>query len=108
MLSKEDVSLIEYLCKPEMHYYKYINKFEDCNISNIASYKENSNDIVDWLKQYNLYITEDEIKKEIMRLQLLDLPVDYVSDSTKKSYFYDDCVYDDLLGLNNNNMQEHL
>jgi len=31
-----------------------------------------------------------------------------VSDSTKKSYFYDDCVYDDLLGLNNNNMQEHL
>mgnify|MGYP003969968545 FL=1 len=108
VLSKEDVSLIEYLCKPEMHYYKYINKFEDCSTSNIVSYKENSNDIVDWLKQYNLYITEDEIKKEIMRLQLLDLPVDYVSDSTKKSYFYDDCVYDSLLGLNNNNIQEHL
>ena len=97
LLPKQDVRLIEYLCKPEMDYYKYISEFEDCNASDISSYKENSNDIIEWLKQYDLHITEDDIKKEIMRLQLLNLPVDCISDSIKKSYFYDDSVYHKLV-----------
>ena len=96
ILPKQDMLFIDWMCKPEMKYCGYESDFTGGQLGEIVSYRENNDDIVKWLRSYNLSVTESEIQKEVTRRHLLTMPEEYVSKLMMGFYFYNDHVYHKL------------
>lgn len=91
------IGFIEYLCYPELRYLGYDVTSGDIGLQELSSFSENEDKIVDWLKPYNLTINDEELKKEVVRRQLLDAP-DLCENTLKSHYFIDPLVFDVLSG----------
>jgi len=72
VLSLQEIGLIEMLCKREMKYLDYKTTDNSFGLKDLSSFDENEEDYVPWLKKYNYTLNEEEIKREIFRLFLLE------------------------------------
>ena len=106
-LSAQEIMLIEYLCQEEMSYCGYLPTQNDsASVRMLASFTENNQEIVPWLRPYNLIMNESEVSLELIRKSLLDLP-DTASKEMREYYFINNKVYQSLLQMRTNKKTKH-
>ena len=71
-LSKEEIGVIEFLCKAEMGYLGMQRENTDFSLVDLLDFKENEDEIVDWLKKYHWFFNEKELTLEIVRKYLIE------------------------------------
>jgi len=67
VLSNEEINFIESLCHREMNFCNYQLCNNEHQLSDITSFQEDSDLIVNWLKKYNLSINDRDLALEIVR-----------------------------------------
>jgi len=72
ILSRDEVGLIEYLCKTEMDYLGIKRNNHTFSLRDLVAFREDENTITDWLRKYNLVINDEELILEIVRKFLLE------------------------------------
>ena len=85
VLSKEEIGVVEYLCKAEMEYLNLKRYNPEFSLKDLLCFREKEDEIIDWLKEYNWTFNEKELTLEIVRMflteknQILDVKdlVDY-------------------------------
>ena len=91
-LTVEEIDFIEYLCKAEMDYCGYRLSKDMHKIKDFASFKENNEEIVEWLRKYNLCVNEHDISLEIVRSYMLKAS-DFLTDELMDYFFLGKEVY---------------
>ncbi|MFC1675843.1 sulfotransferase [Planctomycetota bacterium] len=95
LLPDDVTAMIEYLCEAEMSYLGYKPIKGKAKLSQIASFKENEEEIIDWLKKYNLTVNEHEIQLELVRDYLLN-ETNLLNAEIKNLFFISEKVHDTL------------
>jgi hypothetical protein len=72
VLSREEIGVIEYLCKEEMDLLELERINLEFSLQDLISYKENDDEIIEWLRKYNLTFNENELMLEIVRKYLIE------------------------------------
>jgi len=72
VLSKEEIGVVEYLCKAEMEYLNLKRFNPEFSMKDLLCYRENEEEVIDWLRQYNWTFNEKELMLEIARIFLLE------------------------------------
>jgi hypothetical protein len=88
VLSEKEIGFIEWLCLPEMNYMGYETTKNNYSLSELLNFYEDSNDIVEWLKSYNLTVSDQELEVEIARRYLLTQDIHKAKDLI--SFLYTD------------------
>jgi hypothetical protein len=86
VLPDKSVGLIEYLCGAEMDYFGYKRVNSDFYLKDLASYTEDEEHIIEWLRRYNLLINEEDISLELVRKYLLE--TDELANDQILDYFF--------------------
>jgi len=100
VLPDESVGLIEFLCGAEMDYFDYKRVNNDFDLKSLATYTEEEEHIIEWLKKYNLLINEKDITLELVRkyFMVTDGPV----SKDMLDYFFIDQKVREILRRNGN------
>jgi hypothetical protein len=86
VLPDKSVGLVEYLCGAEMDYFGYKRVNSDFDLKDLASYTEDEEHLIEWLKKYNLLINEEDISLELVRKYLLE--TDELANDEILDYFF--------------------
>ena len=86
VLPDESVGLVEYLCGAEMDYFGYKRINKDFDLKSLVSYVEGEEQLIEWLKRYNLLVNEKDISLELVRRYFLD--TDELASDEILDYFF--------------------
>ena len=105
VLSDEETGMIEYLCKPEMEYFGYESTQNEYSLKDLANYVEDKEVIIEWLKPYNLTVSEKNVTLEIVRRHLLDTK-EFVIKEMSDYFFVHEKVFQILSAKQKDHMKE--
>lgn len=95
VLSDEETGMIEYLCKPEMEYFGYESTQREYSLKDLTSYVEDEDAIIEWLKPYNLTVSNQKVTLEIVRRYLIESN-EFVTKELSNYFFIHEKVYQSL------------
>ena len=72
VLSKEEIGVVEYLCKAEMEYLNLKRFNPEYPLKDLLCFREKEDEIIDWLKKYNWTFNEKELMLEIVRTFIIE------------------------------------
>ena len=96
ILTPQEISFIEWMCRPEMEYLGYELTQKDYDLHRLTGYFEDEIELVEWLRPYNLSVSDEELYVEITRRYLLKHR-DFMSRELIRYFFVDEKVYQTLV-----------